>query len=93
MNDTISHAAGEVETKALVPFAGTVAVDNLWGQSPRRVGPTGGGHALGQLPFFTEFLQVGGLFDRWSRAVLFLKQCTSKRVALGACWLPGAAST
>ena len=57
------HPAGETETRALVPFAGPVAVDTFGGRVHVEWDPQAAVTPLGQLPFFTEFLQVGGLFD------------------------------
>ena len=63
MTNPNHHPAGETETRALVPFAGPVAVDTFGGRVHVEWDPQAAVTPLGQLPFFTEFLQVGGLFD------------------------------
>ena len=55
------HPAGESKTGALVPYAGPVPVDTFGGRVHVEWGPQAAVTPLGQLPFFTEFLQVGGL--------------------------------
>ena len=65
MNDLILHPAGETETTALAPFAGPVAVDTFGGRVHVEWDPQAAVTPLGQLPFFTEFLQLSGLFDPW----------------------------
>ena len=65
MNDPIFHRAGETETRALVPFAGPVPVDTFGCKVLVEWDPQAAVTPLGQLPLFTEFLQVGGLFDPW----------------------------
>lgn len=86
MNDPIFHPAGETETRALVPFAGPVAVDTFGGRVHVEWDPQAAVTPLGQLPFFTEFLQVSGLFDPWVESCpLFLTSpnAPSKRDVLG----------
>jgi len=65
MNNQNSHPAGERKTTALVPAPGPVAVDTLGGRVHVEWDPQAAVTPLGQLPFFTEFLQVSGLFDPW----------------------------
>ena len=65
MNDLILHPQGERKTTDLVPFAGPVAVDTFGGRVHVEWDPQAAVTPLGQLPFFTEFLQVSGLFDPW----------------------------
>lgn len=65
MTDLILPPAGETETGALVPCAGPVAVDTFGGRVHVEWAPQAAVTPLGQLPFFTEFLQVSGLFDPW----------------------------
>jgi hypothetical protein len=67
MNDLILHPAGEPETTALAPFSGPgpVPVDTFGGRVHIEWDPQAAVTPLGQLPFFTEFLQVSGLFDPW----------------------------
>ena len=86
MTDPIFHPAGEPETKALVPYAGPVAVDTFGGRVHVEWDPQAAVTPLGQLPFFTEFLQVGGLFDPLVESCpLFLTSpnAPSKRDVLG----------
>ncbi len=69
MNDLILHPAGETETTALAPFSGPgpgpgpVPVDTFGGRIYVEWDPQAAVTPLGQLPFFTECLQVSGLFD------------------------------
>jgi len=65
MNNQNSHPAGERKTTALVPAPGPVAVDTFGGRVHVEWDPQAAVTPLGQLPFFTEFLQVSGLFDPW----------------------------
>ena len=51
MTDPIFHPAGEPETKALVPYAGPVAVDTLGGRVHVEWDPQAAVTPLGQLPF------------------------------------------
>jgi hypothetical protein len=86
MTDPIFHPEGEPETKALVPFAGPVAVDTFGGRVHVEWDPQAAVTPLGQLPFFTEFLQVSGLFDPLVESCpLFLTSpnAPSKRDVLG----------
>ena len=63
MQDLIVHPVGESKNGALVPISGPVAVDTFGGRIHVEWDPQAAVTALGQLPFFTEFLQVSGLFD------------------------------
>ena len=65
MNDQSAHPAGERKSTALVPAPGPVAVDTFGGRVHVQWDPQAAVTPLGQLPFFTEFLQVSGLFDPW----------------------------
>jgi hypothetical protein len=90
MNDPIVHPAGEAETRALVAFAGPVPVDTFGGRVHVEWDPQAAVTPLGQLPFFTEFLQVSGLFDPWVESCpLFLTSpnAPSKRDVLGTAML------
>jgi hypothetical protein len=90
MNDPIFHPAGETETGALVAFAGPVPVDTFGGRVHVEWDPQAAVTPLGQLPFFTEFLQVSGLFDPWVESCpLFLTSpnAPSKRDVLGTAML------
>ncbi len=61
MNDLILHPMGECDTAALVPVAGPVAVDTFGGRIHVEWDSQAAVTLLGQLPFFTEFLQVSGM--------------------------------
>ncbi len=65
MNDLILHPAGETETTALMPFfvPGPISVDTFGDRVHVEWDQQAAVTPLGQLPFFTEFLQVSGLFD------------------------------
>ena len=65
MNDEIFHPAGEAQDTALAPALGPVAVDTFGGRVHVEWDPQAAVTPLGQLPFFTEFLHVSGLFDPW----------------------------
>ena len=86
MNDLILHPQGESTTTDLVPFVGPVAVDTFGGRVHVEWDPQAAVTPLGQLPFFTEFLQVSGRFDPWvASCPLFLTSpnAPSKRDVLG----------
>ena len=90
MNDLILHPLGECDTTALVPVAGpvagSVAVDTFGGRIHVEWDPQAAVTPLGQLPFFTEFLQVSGLFDPWVAScplVLTSPNAPSPRDVLG----------
>lgn len=90
MNDLILHPTGECNTPALVPVAGPVAgpvaVDTFGGRIHVEWDPQAAVTPLGQLPFFTEFLQVSGLFDPWVAScplVLTSPNAPSPRDVLG----------
>ena len=65
MNNPNRHPAGESESTALVPYPGPVPVDTFGGRVHVEWDPQAAVTPLGQLPFFTEFLHVSGLFDPW----------------------------
>jgi hypothetical protein len=71
MNELSLHPQGEPkkwresDCRALVPADGPVAVDTFGGRIHVEWDPTAAVMPLGQLPFFTEYLQVSGLFDPW----------------------------
>ena len=86
MNKPNRHPTGESENAALVPYAGPVPVDTFGGRVHVEWDPQAAVTPLGQLPFFTEFLQVSGLFDPWvASCPLFLTSpnAPSKRDVLG----------
>ena len=69
-----------------MPYAGPVPVDTFGGRVHVGWDPQAAVTPLGQLPFFTEFLQVSGLFDPWvATCPLFLTSpnAPSKRDVLG----------
>ncbi len=65
MSNPIPHPQGEPETTALVPHAGPVAVDTVGGRVHVEWDAQAAVTPLGQLPFFTECLRLGGRFDAW----------------------------
>jgi hypothetical protein len=86
MNKPNRHPTGETEGSALVPYAGPVPVDTFGGRVHVEWDPQAAVTPLGQLPFFTEFLQVSGLFDPWVESCpLFLTSpnAPNKRDVLG----------
>jgi hypothetical protein len=74
MNELSLHPPGaapkppESDCRALVPAEGPVAVDTFGGRLHVEWDPSAAVTPLGQLPFFTEFLKVSGLFDAWVEA-------------------------
>jgi hypothetical protein len=86
MSNAIAHPQGEPETTALVPHAGPVAVDTFGGRVHVEWDAQAAVTPLGQLPFFTEFLRLGGRFDAWVDScplVLTSPNAPSKRDVLG----------
>ena len=65
MKELIVHPEGESQNGPLVPVSGPVAVDTFGGRIHVEWDPQAAVTPLGQLPFFTEFLKVSGLFDPW----------------------------
>jgi hypothetical protein len=71
MNELSLHPQGEPkqqpksDCRDLVPTAGPVVVDTFGGRIHVEWDPTAAVTPLGQLPFFTDYLQVSGLFDPW----------------------------
>ena len=71
MNDLTLHPLGtpkkrpESDCRALVPAEGPVVLDTFGGRIHVEWDPDGAITALGQLPFFTEYLKVSGLFEPW----------------------------
>jgi lysophospholipase L1-like esterase len=74
MNELSLHPPGaapkppESDCRALVPAEGPVVVDAFGGRVHVEWDPSAAVTPLGQLPFFTEFLKVSGLFDAWVEA-------------------------
>lgn len=56
---------GEAKRKRLARQHQLVAVDTFGGRVHVEWNPSAAVTPLGQLPFFTQFLQVSGLFDAW----------------------------
>ena len=86
MNEPNRHPTGESENAALVPYAGPVPVDTFGGRVHVEWDPQAAVTPLGQLPFFTEFLQVSGLFDPWVEScplLLTSPNAPNKRDVLG----------
>jgi hypothetical protein len=65
MKDILVHPTGEAKSGALVPVSGPVAVDTFGGRVHVEWDPLAAVTPLGQLPFFTEYLKVSGLFNPW----------------------------
>jgi hypothetical protein len=65
MKDIFVHPPGEATKRALAAISGPVAVDTFAGRIHVEWDPQAAVTPLGQLPFFTEFLNVSGLFDPW----------------------------
>jgi hypothetical protein len=65
MNSIDTHPKGEPQNGALVPVSGPVALDTFAGRIHVEWDPEAAVTPLGQLPFFTEYLKVSGLFDPW----------------------------
>ncbi|MCP4284865.1 MAG: hypothetical protein GY792_10500 [Gammaproteobacteria bacterium] len=65
MNELNIHPKGEAKNGALVPISGPVAVETFAGRIHVEWDPQAAVTPLGQLPFFTEYLKVSGLFDPW----------------------------
>lgn len=65
MKDVYFHPLGEAVKGALAAVSGPVAVDTFAGRIHVEWDPQAAVTPLGQLPFFTEFLKVSGLFDPW----------------------------
>lgn len=86
MSDLVDHPSGETQNTALVPHPGPVAVDTFGGRVHVEWDPHAAVTPLGQLSFFTEFLQVGGLFEPWVEScplVLTSPNVPSNRDVLG----------
>ncbi|MGB5832280.1 MAG: hypothetical protein WBG92_09865 [Thiohalocapsa sp.] len=71
MNDLSLHPEGatkkrpESDCRALVPAEGPVVLDTFGGRVHVEWDPSATVTPLGQLPFFTEYLKVGDLFEPW----------------------------
>jgi Transposase DDE domain group 1 len=65
MKDVYFHPLGEAVKGILAAVSGPVAVDTFAGRIHVEWDPQAAVTPLGQLPFFTEFLKVSGLFDPW----------------------------
>ena len=65
MSDSVTHPTGEPQNGALVPVSGPVALDTFGGRIHVEWNPEAAVTPLGQLPFFIDYLKLGGLFDAW----------------------------
>jgi hypothetical protein len=65
MKDRFVHPLGEAVKGILAAVSGPVAVDTFAGRIHVEWDPQAAVTPLGQLPFFTEFLKISGLFDPW----------------------------
>lgn len=86
MAEQIIHPLGDPEPKALIPYAEPVRVETFGGRIHVEWDPQASVTAMGQLPFFIEFLHISGLFGDWvSRCPLswVSPNAPSKRNVLG----------
>src|SRR5512132_1671053 len=60
-----AHPAGEQPSVEFLPEAVGLYADTFGGRVHVEWDPTAAAAPLGQLPFFIEFLKLGGLFDPW----------------------------
>ena len=60
-----AHPAGEQSSVEFLPEAVGLCADTFGGLVHVEWDPTAAATPLGQLPFFVEFLKLGGLFDPW----------------------------
>ena len=60
-----AHPAGEQPSVEFLPEAVGLYADTFGGRVHVEWDPTAAATPLGQLPFFIEFLKLGGLFDPW----------------------------
>ena len=65
MSDSITHPKGEQQNGVLVLVSGPVALDTFGGRVHVEWNPEAAVTPLGQLPFFIEYLKLGGLFEPW----------------------------
>jgi hypothetical protein len=70
MKDLFVQPTGDAANTALGAVFGPVAVDTFAGRIHVEWDPQAAVTPLGQLPFFTEFLKISGLFDPW------VEECT-----------------
>src|SRR5512132_4396261 len=86
-----AHPAGEQSSVEFLPEAVSLYADTFGGRVHVEWDPSAAATPLGQLPFFVEFLKLGGLFDPWvAECPLMLRSpnAPAKRAAGG----PGRAS-
>src|SRR5512144_1017525 len=60
-----AHLAGEQSSVEVLPEAVGLCADTFGGRVHVEWDPSAAATPLGQLPFFIEFLKLGGLFDCW----------------------------
>ena len=63
MSDSVTHPQGEQQNGALIPVSGPVRLDTFGGRIHVEWNPEAAVTPLGQLPFFIDYLKLGGLFD------------------------------
>src|SRR5512144_1253739 len=61
----LAHPAGEQSSVEVPPGAVGLCADTFGGRVHVEWDPGAAATPLGQLPFFIEFLKLGGLFDPW----------------------------
>jgi len=64
-----NHPAGEVLAIPLNPLAEAIEVETYAGKVHVEWDPDAAVTPLGQLPFFIQFLKMGGRFDPWVNAM------------------------
>ena len=81
-----AHPAGEQSSVEYLPEAVGLCADSFGGRVHVEWDATAAATPLGQLPFFIEFLKLGGLFDPWvgdCPLTLLSPNAPSKRDLLG----------
>lgn len=63
--DKIAHPVGEENSPLSGPQHASLATDTFGGKIHVEWDPTAAVTPIGQLPFFIQFLKVGGLFEPW----------------------------
>src|SRR5512146_192396 len=87
-----AHLAGEQSSVEVLPEAVGLCADTFGGRVHVEWVPSAAATPLGQLPFFVEFLKLGGLFDLWvADCPLMLRSpnAPAKRDILGTLLLGG----
>ena len=94
-----AHPLGEQSSVEFLPEAIGLCADTFGGRVHVEWDPTAAATPFGQLPFFVEFLKLGGLFDPWvvdCPLTLMSPNAPAKRDILApCCWRfwPGISAT